>query len=140
MTVIACRAGVMAADTAVWQGSLMVGHTRKIHRLRNGSLFGGSGYRPVIQACLAWLNNEGERPEPVEDGEFGALILGLDGLLRVDCRFRQYDSSVGDFAAEGAHTEFMVGAMMAGASAELAVQLAIHVGDNAGGEVQVERL
>ena len=139
MTVIACRDGIMAADSAVWQGNIIAGHTRKILRLKDGRLVGCAGLRPTIQACKAWLDGDGEKPPAEEVDAFGAIILGADGIFRVSYKFQIYESA-GAFACEGAHGDFMYGAMLAGASAEEAVRLAIKHGDNAGGEVQVEHL
>lgn len=139
MTVIACRDGVMAADTAVWCGDVLAGHTRKIIRLPDGRLFAPAGDRPVIDACCDWLNGGMVRPGPVQECEFGALLLAPDGIWRVDYRFNLY-RSVGDFAVEGAHDEFLMGALAAGASAAEAVRLAIMYGRRAGGDVQTETL
>ena len=139
MTVIVCRDGVMAADSAVWQGSIIAGHTEKIHRLRDGRLFGGAGQRPSLLACRQWLNGEAEKPADEEVGMFGAILLGPGALHKIDHCFRIYDAAA-TWAVEGAHSEFLLGALMAGASAEEAVRLAIIVGDSAGGDVQVERL
>jgi hypothetical protein len=139
MTVIAVRDGIMAADTAVWCGDVLAGHSRKIVRLADGRLFAAAGDRPQIQKCVYWLNGEAERPAAVDECEFGALILAVDGIWRIDYRFDIY-GSVGDFAVEGAHDEFLMGTMAAGASAKEAVQLAIKYARRAGDDVQAESL
>jgi len=139
MTVIVCRDGVMAADTAVWMGDILAGHTRKITRLSDGRLFAAAGVRSQIEGCLFWLNDGGNAPEAVGECEFGALVLAPDGIWRIGHRFELY-RNVGDFAVEGAHDEFLMGALAAGASAEKAVRLAIIYGRRAGGDVQTERL
>lgn len=131
----------MAADTGVWQGDLVVGSTTKIHRLKDGRLYAGAGDRSLTYACRQWLMGEADKPSPVsDDNRFGALILATTGVWRVDHNFELYPSATHDFVVEGAHSEFLLGAMAAGASAEEAVRLAIIYGEYAAGKVQVERL
>lgn len=140
MTVIVCRDDVMAADTAIWRGNVIIGYRQKIKRLHDGRLFAGSGVSGVILHCCDWLDGLVEKPAPVSDGDFDGLILGADGALRVDYGFRVYETAQNDFAFAGSHSELLLGALAAGASAEEAVRIAIKYGDAAGGEVQVERL
>jgi len=139
MTVIVCRDGVMAADSAVWVGDIFSGHDRKITRLADGRLVGAAGWRPEIEKCLAWLARRGPRPPPVGDCDFAALILAPCGVWRVNHKFDLY-RHIGDWAVEGAHDEFLLGALAQGASAADAVRLAIIYCRRAGGEVQVESL
>lgn len=139
MTVIAIKNGVIAADTGLWLGNICVEHCKKIRRLSDGRLFAISGHRAIGEACYAWLQDESLRPEPgSDDSDFGGLLLTKDGAFRVDYKFRIYPTGIP--AAAGSHTEFLMGAMYAGASAEEAVRLAIKHGDSAAGEVQVEYL
>jgi hypothetical protein len=139
MTVIACRDGVMAADTAVWCGNIIVGHRQKVMRLVDGRLVACTGSSPVIAACKAWLDGKSEKPAPEAEDAFGGLILSQSGIQRISYKFHLYENA-GEFACEGAHGEFMFGAMLMGASAAEAVRLAIEHGDNAGGDVQIEKL
>lgn len=139
MTVIACKDGVMAADTGIWQGLLVCGYASKIVRLPDGGLFAACGAHAAAVLCAEWLAGEREKPEPEEEGSFGALMLSPNGIWHVDYKLRIYKSPSA-IAAEGSHTEFLLGAMYAGASAEEAVRLAIKHGDCAAGEVQVEYL
>lgn len=81
------------------------------------------------------------RPEPEkEPGDFGALIVGPDAIDRVDWRYRVTSCPKSAYAVEGAHTEFLLGALRAGASAVDAVRYAIELGDSAGGEVHWETI
>jgi hypothetical protein len=138
MTVIACRNGVMAADTAVWQGEIIVGHRNKIIRLFDDSLLAAAGDSSLAGVCRDWLNGD-HRPQPVGELDFAALWLRPTGLFRIDHRFFAFPD-LGEFAAEGAHDEFVLGAMAAGASAEEAVGLAIKYCRRAGGGVHTKRL
>lgn len=143
MTVIACKNGIMAADEGVWGDGLCFGTTTKIQRLADGSLCAAAGPRPLIQAFHRWMESGQKnklRPRHTDEENFGGLWLKLDGSIwRVSHLFEVYDSPW-PFSAEGIRTQFMLGAMAAGASAELAVQLAIKHSDGAFGSVQVERL
>lgn len=129
----------MAADTAAWMDNLIVEHRHKIFRLKDGRLFAGSGSRPIVDACLKWLNGEGEKPDAAEEGRFGGVLANMAGVWKINHRFMIYDVSASPYVVEGAHNEFLLGALAAGATAEEAVRLAIRYGDSAAGEVQVER-
>lgn len=143
MTVIACRGGVMAADTSSWHGDIRSGSARKIWRLGDGSLFAAGGWKPVIGLALEWLDagaQATDRQADAAEGDLDGLILRPDG--RIWClthRFMLYRSDR-DYDVAGAHHEFLHGAMLAGASAEEAVRLAIRHCARAAGEVQVEQL
>ena len=141
MTVIACRSGIMAADTATWDGDIKIGRVKKIIRLRDGSLVAACGMASLIQAYYAWMQGKGDRPPDAEKQEdFSGIHLLVGGVVRVvDRIYREFDHDA-EFYAEGSHTEFLYGAMAAGASAEEAVRLALKYGGFAGGEVQVEHL
>src|SRR5437660_3670043 len=124
----------MAADTAIWVEDLKVVHIVKIIRIGD-SLFAGAGRRPVILSCAKWIKNsclKDEKPSDEDVDRFGALWLRPSGLFRISHKFEIYDDPSG-IAAEGAHREFMMGAMLAGKSAEEAVGLAIQYGAYAGG-------
>jgi hypothetical protein len=78
--------------------------------------------------------------EPLKDDGFSSIWLKPDGtawLIEDDL----YPVKIAaGFAACGAPTTFMLGALYAGATAEEAVRLAIQHTDGAAGEVQVERI
>lgn len=143
MTVIACKNNIMAADSAIWCGNLMVANRNKIIRLPDGSLFGCGGHTPVIRMAQEWLLNINKSPKPtrvLKDYELDGLLLRPDGSIwHLNCEWDLYDMTV-SIAAAGSHNEFVMGAMYAGATAEQAVKLAVQHGDSAGGPVQVERL
>ena len=128
----------MAADTAIWQGNVISQYAKKIYRLSDGRLFGGTGQSAVVRACVAWLEG-GEKPEAEVEGNFGGLILAPDGVTHIDHKFRKYRSAV-EFQMDGGHIELLLGAHAMGASPEPPVRIAIQYGERAGGEVQVERL
>lgn len=138
MTVIVIRDGIMATDSGVWQGDLCVGEKQKIFRLPNGSLFAACGRSPATEVCLDWLKRGEDQPHPPleKEGDFGALWLREDGIFRISHDWMVYANTSKDFAADGAHGEFVLGALAHGASAAEAVELAIKYGDHAVGPVQ----
>ena len=123
MTVIAYKHGVLACDSGVFNGDYVFKTREKLIRFGDGSYFAASGRWSVILAVAGWLNGGGEKPEAEKEGEFGALWLRPDGLYRMDHDFRSYLDDA-PFAAEGAHSEFVCGALAAGAGAAEAVELA----------------
>ncbi len=143
MTIICVKNGVMAADTAIYDGDLRVGSQRKIFRSRHGWLAAFAG-KCSLDACFnAWLDH-GDINKPLEIDEeesgFGGLVLLPSGVLhRVDNEGSVFPSA-GRFAAEGYCRIFAFGCLCAGASAEAAVSLCIAHHDGCGGDVQVERL
>jgi hypothetical protein len=156
MTVIACKDSIMAADSAVWCGDIVVAHRKKIIRLPDGSLFGGAGSTPIIHMAQEWimgafnttypvsrlnLNDHLDKPTRVlAEHQLDGMILRPDGSLwHLNYQWDLYDMTV-LFAACGSHHDFVLGAMYAGATAERAVKLAIEHGDSASGDVQVEYL
>jgi hypothetical protein len=128
MTLIAYKAGVLAADSAVWQGDIFVGLRTKILRLEDGGLYAAAGLVPNIHSSYEWIKWGApldRKPEKLDQDSFGAVWIKPDGALwRINYRFELYEDA-GDVAAEGCMTEFMLGAMRAGASSERAVCLAI---------------
>lgn len=143
MTVIACRDGIMAADSGVYHDQLLVGYATKIVRHGDGSLAAAAGRRPLVQAFHRWIEAgalaESHPPEADEES-FGAIWLKPDRkIYRVSHKFEVYDDA-GSFAAEGIAVSFMLGAMAYGASAEDAVRLALKWSAYACGEIQLERL
>mgnify|MGYP001595236702 CR=1 FL=1 len=144
MTVIAVKDGIMAADTASWHSNVDRGaRVSKIVHLPDGSLFGAAGWLPVIEQAREWLADGADpekRPAKAEADDLSGCLMRPDGSLwSVSFRFDIYPEPAG-IDAQGAHNEFLYGAMLAGASAEEAVRLAIRHCTHAGGEVQVERL
>lgn len=141
MTVICYRDGIMAADTAIWQADIFVAETMKIIRTAAGELVACAGEKPDIEAFENWSRTgfaSDLRPRETED--FGAIVVRRDGRIsRFDCNMRGYDDT-NFWAVEGCHAEFMSALMLAGYSAEAAVEMAIKHCAFAGGEVQVEKL
>jgi hypothetical protein len=143
VTVVACKDGIMVADTASWSGGVKFGNAQKIARMPDGSLLGCAGWKPVIMQVREWLADGARadnKPTPADKDDLDAIILRPDGKIwSISYRFDLYPSDALMDAA-GAHNEFLLGAMLAGASAEEAVRLALRHCGSAGGDIQVENL
>jgi hypothetical protein len=120
---------------------------QKVKRLTAGRFVGGStlpsaiGHRPLCVAAYEWLQEQREKPDPVDEGEFGAIVVAPDGTVyRVSSRMEVFEGGEAPFHADGAPVEFLYGALYAGASAVEAVKLAIDFTDGAWGAVQAEIL
>lgn len=150
MTVIAVKDGIIAADTQAWNGNLKLGQASKLCRFEFG-VCGFSGWKPAIERAKKWLKHGekiwledgvqrlGARPSPADEGDLSAVILTRDGIWNLSHKFEVYRSS-NAIETCGAHSEFLYGAMLAGASAEEAVRLAIRYCEFAGGEVEAMQL
>lgn len=147
MTVIAVKDGIIAADTQSWHGNLKISQASKLRRMEIG-ICGFAGWRPVIERAIVWLEAGGpwqwgnKPPAIIADDatDLTGVILRPDGSIwNLTSKFDVYRTeNVIDCC--GAHPEFLYGAMLAGASAEEAVRLAIRYCEFAGGEVEVMRL
>jgi hypothetical protein len=140
LTVIACRNNILAADTASWDGDIKIGRVQKIVRLPDGSLVAACGKASLVWGYTDWLLIGAEKPaDGATEEDFGAIHLTLGAVCSIDHHYCAVPVEA-DFYALGSHTEFLYGAMAAGASAEEAVRFALKYCGFAGGEVQVERL
>ena len=146
MTVIAYKDGILAADTASWHGNLKTGTAHKIYLINSsdprldGAVAAFAGWSPQVQRAIGWLSagcQEGEM-EPADQGDLQGIVVTRERVLySLPHNFQLHQLDRQDMAAIGAHPEFLWGAMLAGASAEEAVRLAIQHCASAGGEVQV---
>lgn len=130
MTTIAYRAGIMAADSAVFRGSTVVDTMQKITRLPNGALLGCSGQRDLRD--LADLLSHDEQPTRAKladlKAEYDALLARPDGRLFTIQTYRKYDAWAGHwaeqvrgFSAIGSGMDVAIGALAVGSSAREAV-------------------
>ena len=139
MTTIAYRDGILAADGRLTShnDTVLSDNAQKIHRLSNGELFALCGAEQFREPVLEALEDPDlGLPEAVDEGiGFTAILVGLDGSLRI------YEGSGGwipihdDFVAFGTGADFAYGAMEAGANAEGAVEIAIRRDVYSGGTV-----
>lgn len=80
MTVICTDGKTMAADGLVAVGKTIVQtDCQKLHRLKDGSIFGAAGNLSSFEPCREYLENGGEKPKLSDD--FDALVLRPDGTV-----------------------------------------------------------
>lgn len=145
MTVIAVKAGVMAADSHVFGGGTHWSTVLpKITRGPKG-LIGVAGDCADCHMVARWWKDgdQAVRLPMLRQGREGiaALILMNDGSVWfMDERLEPYPTKDPAVTGQGDAATFTEGALHAGASAEEAVRLATVHTTSAGGEVQVERI
>ena len=146
MTIIAYRAGILAADTAAWRGDYVSGSVRKICRMPDGGLGAAAGSVTIMRWFLNWLESGGASeargtPPADPDGHgFGGLVVRPNGdLFACDLNVMMYPIKAEWFAL-GRSSGFTAGCLAAGASAEEAVKLTLKWTDAGHGHIDVEYL
>ena len=134
MTTIACDGRVMAADgLSALDGDCIVALNKsKMHRLKDGSIFGSAGNNGDRLNVLEWLQQGGKNPRV---NHFVRLILKGDGrivLLDVDLHT---DNEIDAPAAVGSGGQLALGAMLPGASPKEAVAIAAQRDPHTGGKI-----
>lgn len=145
MTTIAYKDGQMAADRQLtYQGAIKLNNVKpKIARDANGVLYGVCGSHSMCCALVEAVQKQAQTegvvtiPVPQKGDEFEILIAYPDGRLRrlVPGGEEIYDDM--PYFAIGAGLEVAMGAMYAGASAQLAIEAAVVHSVGTGGEIDV---
>jgi hypothetical protein len=125
MTTITYKDGVMAADSGLCDGGLVMSNAApKIARNRHGDLAGAAGSSGWCDKWLDWFKEgeKGDRPEAT-DGD-GALVARASGEMEL------YDSKGMSYLhvpyySVGSGYKQAIGAMWMGADAEKAVECGI---------------
>ncbi len=141
MTVIAYRDGVMAADSNIVNGNIVIGEAVKIKRL-HGCLVGCSGTWASAAAFFDWFEKNGtiSRPpadvkiEASDDWPVSVLIVKGRKVYCIDGTGHPYEVK-GPYFAIGSGAAVALGAMFAGADARQAIQAAIRHDKTCGGRV-----
>jgi hypothetical protein len=123
----------MAADTLEVFGSLKSGLCSKIFHAKDGSVAGGIG---LSRDCVSFEKYMKEVcPKPKLSKDFVGLILKSDGSVRLVYGNWNYSRAILP-AAIGSGDMLAVGAMMAGASPQRAIEIAIKRDSLTGGEIE----
>lgn len=138
MTTIAYRGRVLAGDTLEIQGDTKLpGVSRKVFKLRDGSLFGAAGTSQDIALVLQSLKT-GKFPDK-EDLDVLALHIRSDGSVwRTEGK--TWEKISVPYAAIGSGQDFALCAMKLGHDAKTAVRMGIEFDRNSGGRVQAVKL
>ncbi len=128
MTTIACKDGVMAADTLMKGEYIDQVEFTKIFRISNLSTVcvGVAGDAEAVELFASWAKNgclDGSYPARLKDLDYEAIILSKNGSIKSFVK-SSFSLNIGDVAAIGSGAKFAMGAMMAGASANEAVEIA----------------
>jgi ATP-dependent protease HslVU (ClpYQ) peptidase subunit len=135
MTTLAYKQGVLAGDTLVTYGDAKLpGHERKVHKLRNGCLFGAAGIAAQID-ILKEAVQKGQFDNPPMLKEVDALLVHPSGQCETYERGRWCQTNA-PYAALGSGHDFAMAVMAFGGSAKDAVRIAIKLDKGSGGKVQ----
>ena len=141
MTTIACRDGIMAADSAVWRGGMLVEKNATKIVQCCGSLIACAGDASYQEAFLKWFIN-GEKkdsvpPQPDEDSTCVALRLDRDGSMYIYFWPAFYPILVkNEHQAIGSGEQIAMAAMELGKTAIEAVELACTLDQSTRGPVK----
>lgn len=125
MTTIAFRYGIMAADSRVTDGWIC-GTAKKLHRRFDGAVIGVSGSCNQITPVVEWFLSGWDGPAPI-GREVSALIAYPDRrfeLFDAGQVTRHLTTLLPECDAVGSGWPIATAAMLAGASAERAVEIA----------------
>lgn len=130
------KAGVMVSDSRCSGGDIWFPMT-KVHRVGD-ELVGIVGTVSQGACWLEWYRGGRAGAKPKLTG-FGALILRPTGLVEVDVDCSEQVVERG-FHGAGTGGGFAVAAFMAGADPVRAVEIALQIDTNSGGEVVLHKL
>jgi 20S proteasome alpha/beta subunit len=145
MTTIAYRDGVMAADSAMWQGDLLLGTVQKIYRLDEGHrLAGFAGDLAVCQRLIDLLRANPKPPyEAIKSCGDGGSVLMVDHsgcMWAVDTDTGGFCEMQAPFVAIGSGAMLAMGRMDGGGTARDAIETACKFDGGSRVPVQVEFL
>jgi ATP-dependent protease HslVU (ClpYQ) peptidase subunit len=135
MTTIAYKDGILATDSRVTRGDMIVqGSAQKLWRGDDGSLIAISGQMTEASELLRWLiRPSGERP-PISE-KITVIVVRPSRSVEIWEENGMYTPSM-RFGAWGSGAPTALGAMHAGASAQEAVEIASKIDVWTGGDVQ----
>lgn len=135
MTTIATDGKTMAGDGRISAGDERLSDTTvKVHKLDDGRIVGISGCSYSAIELIRYMRDGGERPELSDD--MHVLMLYTDGTVHLmNRRFVPVRVDVPNAIGSGA--DYAMGAMLAGATPEQAVQIAAQRDLFTGGKITV---
>lgn len=138
MTIIAYRAGVMAADTLITQGDIKTKQVIKIVKA-DGFLGGAAGQLNHCAQFLEWVKSGRDFNNiPKYDNYSGVLVSPERKIFWIaDGIAMDYQD---EYVTEGSGSAYALGAFSVGATAEQAVQAAMKHSATCGGDLTVLRL
>lgn len=143
MTTIAYRDGVLAADSMLSDNATLVGSFTKIRPVGDVGFLALAGQiGPNFKIMIDWLSKWpviDEAPKCLADGDVSGIFALESGRVFQLVRGSPYEISA-PFFADGTGRFIALGAMAMGATAEQAVDVAIHYDHHSGGTTQTVRV
>lgn len=133
MTTIAYDGHELAADSMVSLGSIKY-TTRKLVRLKDGGLLGAAGKTVEISRLVRYLNGENDTRPKIPSVH--AIHVHPDGRVFLYAQGIDDEPVLDRFVAVGSGGDIALGAMEAGKSAFLAVEIACRRDSNSGPPVE----
>jgi hypothetical protein len=139
VTTIAYKDGIMAADAQISANGFVHSSALKIVRNARGDLCGASGNQGFMVRFLSWFE-KGEKGEPPsaqdKDEHYDVIIIrARKPHQALTINQTTLCPISGEFYAIGSGRSFALGAMMAGADAMFAVQIACKMDNYSGGDI-----
>lgn len=137
MTTVAFDGKTLAADACMIVDGRKYRYSGKIKRLKNGCLVGFAGIVSTGQALMEWLEtaDDNKKPETTEEEDAEAILISPTGNIMFCDRNGGMIWTEDRQAAIGSGGDLALGALLSGATAVQAVQLAIERDPNSGFEV-----
>ena len=138
MTTIACDGKSMASDSQQTGVYIDIVVAQKIF-IVNGHVIGAAGEASSGLAFVDWFRNgcnDDDYPRQCDDNSFEALVV-RDGEKIKYYSSSRYGVDVGTVAAIGSGSKFAMGAMLAGADPQKAVEIACKLDPNSSEPVRV---
>lgn len=136
MTTIAFDGKTLAADTC-WQSAYRQQHATKKISKKNGVMWGSAGAAVDLVLFDQWMQRgspHDDKPALEYPDEFSALVIRNGEAYRCEGKSLTL-MPAGTPSATGSGCNEAMGAMMAGASAKRAVEIAIKLDSGSGGKV-----
>lgn len=138
MTTIVWDGKELVSDSRVCEGDNIKADFQKLYRLKDGSIFGGSGGVEEILETLEWLENGSPKERPTIE-EFSGILIKPSGEVFI-CFNRLRWRPVKAPVSIGSGSEFARAAMDCGKSARKSVELAARFDTRTGGALQILKL
>ncbi len=134
MTTIAFRAGIIAADSLGWTDDIACGTIEKIGRFADGAVWGICGVYYHMDPISRWVACP--LGDPPETDEHTTFIVVLTNGVVMFWEKKGWLKPKAPFYAWGSGSHLALGAMMMGATAAQAVQVAADLDAFTGGEIK----
>jgi len=145
MTTIAIKDGVVASDsmqTGYFIDQVNAVKTKKLKRISDCQtvIVGGAGTFSEVHQFMDWVEYSCNKEDYISSNDRDSTLFVVDseGVWKYDTYYKPIYS--GKMSAFGSGAQFAMGAMMAGATAEEAVRIAIELDTNSGRDVVTLRL